>query len=68
VFFELCREGDIVLCMSDGVHDNFDPKSLGYEPSDFGLQVCSAVVPVLQKDGSAIIPTVTTSSFFFFFF
>ncbi len=30
VFFELCREGDTVLLMTDGIHDNLDPKSLGY--------------------------------------
>ena len=26
------------MILSDGVHDNLDPKSLGKEPSDFGLE------------------------------
>jgi hypothetical protein len=45
VFFELCREGDIVILMTDGVHDNLDPKSLGKEPSDFGYQVAWEALP-----------------------
>lgn len=35
-YFELCREGDIIVAMTDGIHDNLDPKSLGKDPSDFG--------------------------------
>ncbi|PRP83135.1 cyclophilin B [Planoprotostelium fungivorum] len=34
-----CDEGDMVLLMSDGVHDNITPKSLGLSPSEEGLQV-----------------------------
>jgi len=34
-----CNEGDMVLVVSDGVHDNLDPQCLGYEPSEFGLNV-----------------------------
>jgi len=33
-----CNEGDILISMSDGVHDNLDPQSIGVPPSDFGLK------------------------------
>jgi len=33
-----CNEGDILIAMSDGVHDNLDPQSIGLPPSDFGLE------------------------------
>lgn len=32
------EEGDIIVCMSDGVHDNLDPEIQGLSPSDFDLQ------------------------------
>lgn len=32
-----CRRGDIIIMMSDGIHDNFDPESLGVEPTGMGL-------------------------------
>eukprot|EP01121_Diplochlamys_sp_Union-15-3_P007903 TRINITY_DN2050_c0_g2_i3.p1 TRINITY_DN2050_c0_g2~~TRINITY_DN2050_c0_g2_i3.p1 ORF type:complete len:621 (-),score=90.69 TRINITY_DN2050_c0_g2_i3:79-1941(-) len=33
-YFWPCKKSDILLILSDGVHDNFDPKTLGYLPSD----------------------------------
>ena len=32
-----CAAGDIVFLVSDGVHDNIDPQSLGKSPRHFGL-------------------------------
>eukprot|EP01117_Protostelium_nocturnum_P008702 TRINITY_DN3118_c0_g1_i1.p1 TRINITY_DN3118_c0_g1~~TRINITY_DN3118_c0_g1_i1.p1 ORF type:complete len:903 (+),score=235.28 TRINITY_DN3118_c0_g1_i1:180-2888(+) len=34
-----CEEGDMIILMSDGVHDNFSPRSLGMLPSQIGLHV-----------------------------
>lgn len=36
-YFAPCEEDDIVMIVSDGVHDNFDPESLGKKPTDIGL-------------------------------
>ena len=32
LFFERCRDGDVLVLCSDGVHDNLDPSSLGVDP------------------------------------
>jgi len=32
VYFQLCKKGDLLLLVSDGVHDNFDPQQLGVQP------------------------------------
>ena len=32
--FCVCEEGDLLMLMSDGVHDNLDPENLGYLPCD----------------------------------
>jgi len=32
-----CHEGDIIIVVSDGVHDNLDPQFLGRDPSEFGI-------------------------------
>jgi hypothetical protein len=37
VFMALCEKGDIIMFCTDGVHDNFDPQSLGRDPSEFGF-------------------------------
>ena len=34
--FYPCNENDMMIFVSDGVHDNLDPKSLGIEPCDLG--------------------------------
>eukprot|EP01117_Protostelium_nocturnum_P011776 TRINITY_DN4293_c0_g1_i1.p1 TRINITY_DN4293_c0_g1~~TRINITY_DN4293_c0_g1_i1.p1 ORF type:complete len:701 (-),score=272.63 TRINITY_DN4293_c0_g1_i1:86-2188(-) len=36
-FSVLCNEGDLILMMSDGVHDNYDPEYNGIRPSDLKL-------------------------------
>lgn len=33
-----CDEGDVIMIVSDGVHDNLDPEHLGYHPLDLGLE------------------------------
>lgn len=37
VFYEPLNEDDLVIVVSDGLHDNLDPQSLGLTPSDIGL-------------------------------
>eukprot|EP01104_Vermistella_antarctica_P006551 TRINITY_DN1725_c0_g1_i1.p1 TRINITY_DN1725_c0_g1~~TRINITY_DN1725_c0_g1_i1.p1 ORF type:complete len:893 (-),score=194.36 TRINITY_DN1725_c0_g1_i1:65-2743(-) len=37
-FFCLCKEGDIFMFCSDGIHDNLDPEMLGVTPSELGLK------------------------------
>jgi len=37
LYFQLCEENDILLLVSDGLHDNFDPQLLGLRPEDIGL-------------------------------
>lgn len=32
-----CDEGDLLILLSDGIHDNFDPVTRGMSPSDIGL-------------------------------
>jgi len=32
--YHLCSQGDIILILSDGVHDNLDPQTLGKNPSE----------------------------------
>jgi hypothetical protein len=36
--FTGCEEGDLLLIMTDGVHDNFDPCTMGKKPTEIGLQ------------------------------
>jgi hypothetical protein len=36
-----CEEGSLLLALTDGVHDNFDPEHLGLKPSDVGLEQSS---------------------------
>jgi len=33
------QEGDLIFILSDGVHDNLDPETLGKSPSDVGLTI-----------------------------
>eukprot|EP00009_Paramoeba_aestuarina_P010069 CAMPEP_0201542768 /NCGR_PEP_ID=MMETSP0161_2-20130828/72214_1 /ASSEMBLY_ACC=CAM_ASM_000251 /TAXON_ID=180227 /ORGANISM="Neoparamoeba aestuarina, Strain SoJaBio B1-5/56/2" /LENGTH=263 /DNA_ID=CAMNT_0047950447 /DNA_START=621 /DNA_END=1409 /DNA_ORIENTATION=- len=37
LYFHEFEEGDLLLLMSDGVHDNLDPQILGYSPLSFGI-------------------------------
>ena len=37
VNFTAVNEGDIIAVMSDGVHDNLDPQTLGYSPRNFDI-------------------------------
>lgn len=32
-----CRDKDMIILMSDGVHDNLDPQILGLTPKDLGI-------------------------------
>jgi len=38
VYFTYCEENDIILVLSDGVHDNLDPHVLGKLPADVAPQ------------------------------
>jgi len=37
IFYTPCEEEDLILILSDGVHDNFDPQTLGKVPRAIGL-------------------------------
>jgi len=37
LYFSPCQAGDVVLIMSDGVHDNLDPQTLGKLPPELKL-------------------------------
>jgi len=37
VYFALCEPGDMIIVMSDGVHDNLDAYSLGITPHAAGI-------------------------------
>ncbi|EGC32458.1 hypothetical protein DICPUDRAFT_49599 [Dictyostelium purpureum] len=37
VFYRFCDEDDLILLLSDGVHDNLDPQQLGIKPTDLGI-------------------------------
>ncbi|EFA81250.1 protein phosphatase 2C-related protein [Heterostelium album PN500] len=37
VFYKYCDENDLILLLSDGVHDNLDPQQLGLKPLDLGI-------------------------------
>eukprot|EP01133_Synstelium_polycarpum_P015004 gene15004-17742_t len=39
VFYKYCDEDDLILLLSDGVHDNLDPQQLGVRPEDLGIEV-----------------------------
>jgi len=36
-YYAYLKEGDYLIVVSDGVHDNFDPQELGISPKHFGL-------------------------------
>ena len=36
-YYALLDDDDIVVAVSDGVHDNFDPQLRGIDPSDYGI-------------------------------
>jgi len=36
IYYTLCEENDLILILSDGVHDNLDPQVLGKLPKDAG--------------------------------
>eukprot|EP01120_Amphizonella_sp_Union-15-10_P005480 TRINITY_DN1630_c0_g1_i2.p1 TRINITY_DN1630_c0_g1~~TRINITY_DN1630_c0_g1_i2.p1 ORF type:complete len:390 (-),score=69.41 TRINITY_DN1630_c0_g1_i2:82-1251(-) len=39
LYFVRCHPGDLIISMSDGVHDNLDPEQLGLNPSDLDIQI-----------------------------
>ena len=39
LYCHLCEESDIIILVSDGVHDNIDPRQLGKKPSEIGIIV-----------------------------
>lgn len=36
VYYKECEEGDLIMILSDGVHDNLDPQVLGKTPKECG--------------------------------
>lgn len=38
-YFATCSKDDVLVLMSDGVHDNFDPQQLGFTPQELQLDV-----------------------------
>jgi len=34
-----CKENDVIVLLSDGVHDNFDPQLIGKTPSSYGVDI-----------------------------
>jgi len=38
IYLSPCRENDIIILVSDGVHDNLDPQTLGMSPTQFGFE------------------------------
>lgn len=49
IFWTRTIEGDIIIGTSDGVYDNLDPTSLGYQPSELGLSY-----PDIEDDWIAV--------------
>ncbi len=41
LWFYPCDPDDVVLLVSDGIHDNLDPKNLGFEPKDISPEFSS---------------------------
>jgi hypothetical protein len=37
LFVVLCNENDLILCLSDGIYDNFDPQQLGVATGDVNV-------------------------------
>eukprot|EP01121_Diplochlamys_sp_Union-15-3_P003050 TRINITY_DN12888_c0_g1_i1.p1 TRINITY_DN12888_c0_g1~~TRINITY_DN12888_c0_g1_i1.p1 ORF type:complete len:253 (-),score=44.97 TRINITY_DN12888_c0_g1_i1:13-771(-) len=37
IYFQPCQPGDIIMMVTDGVHDNLDPYHLGLPPTLYGL-------------------------------
>jgi len=41
IYYTFCQENDLILVLSDGVHDNLDPQTLGKLPKDSGNRYSS---------------------------
>ncbi|KAH3759086.1 cyclophilin B [Pelomyxa schiedti] len=37
LYYHLCKPGDVVMLVTDGIYDNFDPVQLGNTPKDLGI-------------------------------
>lgn len=44
LYFTQCSEGDWVILLSDGVHDNLDPEQMGLNPNQCELGKCPGVM------------------------
>lgn len=38
LYSTVCCKGDLIICVSDGVHDNLDPQLLGITPSELSIK------------------------------
>ncbi|KAH3767128.1 cyclophilin B [Pelomyxa schiedti] len=55
-FYTTFDKGDLLICMSDGVHDNIDPASLGIEPS----ALCTTLGPTTWDTLASTNPQMFT--------
>ena len=39
-YYTYCSKDDVLVLVSDGVHDNFDPQQLGFTPQELKIDVC----------------------------
>ncbi|KAH3762246.1 cyclophilin B [Pelomyxa schiedti] len=55
LYYHVCKPGDVVMLVTDGIYDNFDPVQLGNTPRDMGIdanawpQVPKPVVETTKK-------------------
>ena len=40
-------EGDLIILVSDGIHDNLDPQTIGHTPKDCGLSLNNIIFPFI---------------------
>lgn len=38
LYSTICEKGDLIICVSDGIHDNLDPELLGILPKDIKIE------------------------------
>lgn len=43
-YYTTCSKEDIVVMVSDGVHDNFDPQQLGFTPKELQIDVFKSLM------------------------
>jgi len=54
LYVEGCSEGDFILCVTDGIHDNFDPQLLGLQPKDLKIGLTQSAEMTWSEAENAI--------------